>query len=351
MSDAVDRVGELLARFQQEREGVASRQAWEALKGKYLNREHGLLPAIFAELKTISGPEKAQLGKSLNLAKREIEKALGLLGAEVERIEAARKAASRVDVTLPARPRPRGGLHPVTAMRRKIEDVFLRLGYSIADGPELETDYYNFEALNFPADHPARDTQDTLLIAAGAGAPGHLLRTHTSPVQIRAMKRYGAPLRIVIPGRVYRKDDIDPTHSPMFHQVEGLLVDRGVTMGHLKGTLEAFVEGVFGAGTRARFSCSYFPFVEPGAQVDMSCIFCKGSGCRTCKGSGWIEILGAGMVHPNVLRAGGIDPETHSGFAFGMGIDRLVMLKYGIPDLRLLFDNDVRFLAQMAEAE
>ncbi len=345
----IDRIDEVVRAFRREAEGVSSRAQYEALKGKYLGREKGLVPALFAALKTASAEDRAELGRRVNAAKLEVEEGVRAIARRIEDAEAAaRAAAAEVDVTLPGRPSPAGGLHPLTAVRRQVEEIFLRLGYSIADGPELETDYYNFEALNFPPDHPARDTQDTFLVTGGSSPrhPEFLLRTHTSPVQVRALKKYGAPLRIVIPGRVYRKDEPDATHLPVFQQAEGLLVDRGVSLAHLKGTLEAFLRGLFGPEVRARFSCSYFPFVEPGAQVAMSCFLCGGAGCPTCKHSGWIEILGAGMVHPKVLEASGVDPEIYSGFAFGVGLDRIAFLKYGFPDLRLLLENDLRFLAQ-----
>jgi phenylalanyl-tRNA synthetase alpha chain len=343
-----DPVDDVLDAFRRDSERIASRGELEALKGRYLNREHGRVPALMAQLKALRGPERAEFGRRANEAKPEIADAVG-------RAEARRRAQrDRVDVTLPPRPSPRGGLHPITAVRRQIEGVFARLGFSVADGPELETDFFNFEALNFPPDHPARDTQDTLLVSTGRGEPEYLLRTHTSPVQIRALGEAAAtgrlPLRIISPGRVYRNDEVDATHSPVFHQVEGLVVDRGITMAHLKGTIEAFLSGLFGPETRARFSCSYFPFVEPGAQAAMTCFLCRGAGCRVCKGTGWIEILGAGMVHPNVLRVCGVDPEVYSGFAFGTGLDRLAFLKYGVPDLRLFFENDVRFLEQFRGA-
>jgi phenylalanyl-tRNA synthetase alpha chain len=343
-----DRIAEILRVFRREAAGISSRAQFEALKGKYLGRPDGLLAGLFEELRRTAPSERAAFGKRANEAKQEIEAALEKRGRELAQSEAqARDRAAAVDVTLPGRPSPVGSLHPVTVVQRQIEDFFLRLGYAIADGPELETDYFNFEALNFPPEHPARDTQDTLLVSTGAGdQPEFLLRTHTSPVQIRSLSRFGAPLRIVIPGRVYRKDNPDATHSPVFHQAEGLLVDKGISLAHLKGTLDAFARALFGSGTRTRFSCSYFPFVEPGAEVAATCIFCKGAGCKTCKGSGWIEILGAGMVHPNVLKACGVESETYSGFAFGIGIDRVAILKHDIPDIRLLFENDVRFLSQ-----
>ena len=344
-------IDDVLHAFRRDAESVASRADYERVKGKYVNREHGLVPALFARLKSLAGAEKADFGKRANEAKREIETALAALEERVRSAEAAvRAAADDVDPTLPGRPSPVGALHPITEVRRQIERVFVRLGFSIADGPELETDFFNFEALNFPPEHPARDTQDTLLVSAGAAKPEYLLRTHTSPVQIRALTAHGAPIRVICPGRVYRKDEVDATHSPVFHQIEGLVVDRGITMAHLKGTIEAFLQGLFGGETKVRFTCSYFPFVEPGAQAAMTCFVCRGEGCRTCKGSGWIEILGSGMVHPSVLRICGVDPEVYSGFAFGTGVDRLAFLKYGVPDLRLFFENDVRFLEQFRSA-
>jgi phenylalanyl-tRNA synthetase alpha chain len=328
--------------------GASSRSEFERLKGRFLGREKGLVPALFAGLKDLPSDERAGFGARANAAKKEIEAAIERLGAEVAQREAeTREAASVVDVTLPARKPRGGGLHPITIVRRSIEAIFLRMGYSIADGPELENDHYNFEALNFPPEHPARDTQDTLMVDRRAPSP-LLLRTHTSPVQIREMRKRGAPLRIIVPGRVYRKDEPDATHSPVFHQVEGLVVDRGISMADLKGTVAAFLEELFGRGTKTRFIPTFFPFVEPGVDVAMSCIFCKGSGCRKCKESGWIEIMGAGMVHPLVLEGVGIDPEEWSGFAFGLGLDRVALLRYEFPDLRLLFEGDERFLSQFA---
>jgi phenylalanyl-tRNA synthetase alpha chain len=346
---AQDPIEELLVSFREESgRGVSSRADFERLKGRYLGRDKGLLPALFGRLKDLPGPERASFGQRVNAAKVEIEEGVGSLARALEAREAAeRDDAAAVDVTLPGR-RPReGGLHPITIVRRQIEDIFLRMGYSIADGPEVENDFHNFEALNFPPEHPARDTQDTLLLDRKAVSP-LLLRTHTSPVQIREMRRHGAPLRILVPGRVYRKDEVDATHSPVFHQVEGLVVDRGISMADLKGTVSVFLEELFGKGTKTRFIPTFFPFVEPGVDVAMSCIFCRGSGCGKCKGSGWIEIMGAGMVHPRVLQGVAIDPEEYTGFAFGLGIDRVALLKYGFPDLRLLFEGDERFLSQFA---
>jgi phenylalanyl-tRNA synthetase alpha chain len=345
----LDAANELLRSFRQEiGKGVSSRAEFERLKGRYLGREKGLVPGLFAQLKTLAPAERAAFGEAANGVKREIEAAIGKLATDLENREAAsRDRAAAVDVTLPGRSQGPGGLHPITIVRRRIEDIFRRMGYSIADGPEVENDFHNFEALNFPADHPARDTQDTLLLDRKTVSP-LLLRTHTSPVQIREMRKHGAPLRILVPGRVYRKDEVDATHSPVFHQVEGLVVDKGISMADLKGTVSVFLEELFGKGTRTRFIPTFFPFVEPGVDVAMSCIFCKGAGCGKCKGSGWIEIMGAGMVHPRVLQGVAIDPEDYTGFAFGLGIDRVALLKYGFPDLRLLFEGDERFLRQFA---
>jgi len=344
-----DPIQELLDSFQEEiGKGVSNRGEFERLKGRFLGREKGLVPELFGRLKTLPPEERGAFGARANAAKTEIENAVRRLGAELEAREAAsRDRAAAVDVTLPGRRTRRGSLHPITIVRRQIEDIFLRMGYSIADGPELENDFHNFEALNFPPEHPARDAQDTLLVDRPAASP-LLLRTHTSPVQIREMRKHGAPLRLIVPGRVYRKDEVDATHSPVFHQVEGLVVDHGISMADLKGTVAAFLEALFGRGTKTRFIPTFFPFVEPGVDVSMTCIFCRGEGCPKCKGSGWIEIMGAGMVHPRVLQGVAIDPEDYTGFAFGLGLDRVALLKYGFPDLRLLFEGDERFLSQFA---
>jgi phenylalanyl-tRNA synthetase alpha chain len=344
-----DEIARLLAAFRDEAgRGPSSRAEFERLKGRWLGRDKGLVPELFGKLKSLPPSDRAGFGARANAAKTEIEEGIARLGRALEAAEAStRDRAAAVDVTLPGRSPREGGLHPITIVRRRIEDIFLRMGYSIADGPELENDFHNFEALNFPPDHPARDSQDTLLVDRKAASP-LLLRTHTSPVQIREMRRHGAPLRLIVPGRVYRKDEVDATHSPVFHQVEGLVVDQGISMADLKGTVAAFLEELFGTGTRTRFIPTFFPFVEPGVDVSMSCIFCGGSGCGKCKGSGWIEIMGAGMVHPRVLQGVAIDPEEYTGFAFGLGLDRVALLKYGFPDLRLLFEGDERFLGQFA---
>ena len=344
-----DAVAAVLASFAEEAgRGVSTRAEFEALKGRYLGRDKGLVPALFSRMRDIPAEERAAYGARANSAKREVEEGVARLGEALARIEVERRErAAAVDVTLPGRRIRAGSLHPVTLVRRRIEEIFLRMGYSIADGPEIESDFYNFEALNFPPEHPARDAQDTLFVDREAPSP-LLLRTHTSPVQIRELKKRGAPLKIIAPGRVYRNESVDATHQPVFHQVEALVVDRGISMADLKGTVETFFEALFGAGTKVRIIPTFFPFVEPGADVHVSCIFCKGAGCRTCKGSGWMELAGAGEVHPRVLEACGVDPEEWSGFAFGLGLDRVAMMLYEFPDLRLLFEGDERFLSQFA---
>ncbi|MGI9066843.1 MAG: phenylalanine--tRNA ligase subunit alpha [Pyrinomonadaceae bacterium] len=271
------------------------------------------------------------IGSPLTAAKDNLQRLINWLQEDRERI----------DVTLPGRRPRRGHLHPITMLRERIEDIFVALGYAIEDGREIETDFYNFDALNIPQNHPARASQDTFYTS-----DGFALRSQTSTVQIHAMQRRGAPLRMIAPGRVFRRDTPDPTHNPMFFQVEGLCVDRGISMAHLKGTVAEFLRQMFGAQTVTRFRPSYFPFTEPSAEFDFSCFKCAGKGCRICKNSGWIELGGSGMVHPNVLRAVGVDPEVYSGFAFGLGIDRMAALMYGLDDIRLLFENDVRFLEQ-----
>ncbi|HYH86345.1 MAG TPA: phenylalanine--tRNA ligase subunit alpha [Pyrinomonadaceae bacterium] len=286
--------------------------------------------------------ERALFGKALQQLDKEIRESLQVAELElIFRIAVARTEREQVDVTLPGRRPRRGHLHPVTILRQRIEDIFVSMGYAVEDGPEVETDFYNFTALNIPELHPARSPQDTFYTTDGLS-----LRSQTSTVQIHAMQKRRPPLRVIAPGRVFRRDTPDATHNPMFFQLEGLLVDRGITMAHLKGTMSEFVRRMFGEGTRTRFRPSYFPFTEPSMEADYSCFKCNGSGCRLCKGSGWIELGGSGMVHPNVLRAVEIDPEEFSGFAFGLGIDRMCGLMYELDDIRLLFENDVRFLEQ-----
>lgn len=312
----------------------------EALRVKYLGRQ-GLLTQLLRSIPSLPPDRRPELGRQANAAKAQIEARLAERLAELRRADRRRElAAQRLDLTLPGRRPPRGTVHPLTQVQDEIIEIFLGLGFAVAEGPEVESDFYNFEALNIPKDHPARDMQDTFYLSDDV-----LLRTHTSPVQIRTMEAQRPPVRIICPGKVYRRD-ADITHSPMFHQVEGLAVDRDISMGDLKGTLELFAREMFGPRTRIRFRPSFFPFTEPSAEVDVLCFLCGGEGCRVCKQSGWLEILGSGMVHPRVLGTVGYDPEEVTGWAFGMGVERIAMLKYGIDDIRLFFENDLRFLSQ-----
>jgi len=311
-----------------------------------LRTRHTGKKSAFASVKKLIGrvgqEDRAAFGQHVQSLESEIERALGETDEVLKAlVSAGRLERERIDVTLPGRRPRRGHLHPITLLRQRIEDVFVSLGYAIEDDREIETDYYNFDALNIPDGHPARDAQDTFYTT-----DGFALRSQTSTVQIHAMERRTAPLRMIAPGRVFRRDTPDATHNPMFFQVEGLCVDRGITMAHLKGTLSEFVHRLFGPDVRTRFRPSYFPFTEPSAEVDYSCFKCGGNGCRICKGSGWIELGGSGMVHRNVLTAVGIDPDVFTGFAFGFGIDRMSALMYKLDDIRLLFENDVRFLEQ-----
>ena len=328
------------------REAVAAAQSsadLEKVRVGLLGRG-GELTQLLRSLGSLAAEERPLVGAAANEAKRELEALLDARLATTLEIERqAERRRRRLDLTLPGRRPPRGSLHPLTRVHDEIVAIFAGLGFSVAEGPEIETDYHNFEALNIPRDHPARDMQDTLYLSEST-----LLRTHTSPVQIRAMLAQKPPVRIIVPGRVYRRDVADATHSPMFHQVEGLAVDRNITMADLRGTLELFAREMFGPRSRIRFRPSFFPFTEPSAEVDVLCFVCHGAGCRLCKQGGWLEILGSGMVHPRVLRNVGYDPEDVTGWAFGMGIDRIAMLKYGIDDLRLFFENDLRFLRQFA---
>jgi phenylalanyl-tRNA synthetase alpha chain len=314
----------------------------EQLRVRFLGRQ-GELTQLLRSLGKLPPDERPLVGAAANEAKRELEALLDARLAEARDAERSRaRRQQRLDLTLPGRRPPVGAVHPLTRVHDEIVTIFIGLGFSVAEGPEIETDYYNFEALNFPPDHPARDMQDTFFLSGD-----RLLRTHTSPVQIRTMQAQRPPVRIICPGTVYRRD-ADITHSPMFTQVEGLAVDRHVTMGDLKGTLELFARKMFGPRSRIRFRPSFFPFTEPSAEVDVLCFLCGGAGCRVCRQSGWLEILGSGMVHPQVLRNVGYDPDEVTGWAFGMGIERIAMLKYGIDDIRLFFENDLRFLRQFA---
>ncbi|TBU87328.1 phenylalanine--tRNA ligase subunit alpha [Phytopseudomonas dryadis] len=314
--------------------------ALEQLRVHYLGKK-GELTQVMKTLGNLSAEERPKAGALINTAKERVQDALNGRKQILEQAAlSAKLAAERIDVTLPGRGQVSGGLHPVTRTLERVEQFFTRIGYGIAEGPEVENDYHNFEALNIPGHHPARAMHDTFYFNANM-----LLRTHTSPVQVRTMESQQPPIRIVCPGRVYRCDS-DITHSPMFHQVEGLLVDEGVSFADLKGTIEEFLRVFFEKPLGVRFRPSFFPFTEPSAEVDMQCVMCSGKGCRVCKQTGWLEVMGCGMVHPNVLRMSGIDPEKYSGFAFGMGVERLAMLRYGVNDLRLFFENDLRFLAQ-----
>ena len=313
----------------------------EAARVALLGRK-GRVTGLMRMMGKLSPEERPAFGQRANEVRAQIE-------AEIERRQTEMKSAMRdralraekLDVTVPGEDVPFGHIHPLSRVQHEIEDIFIGMGYSIAEGPEVELDYYNFQALNIPPEHPARDTQDTFYITDNV-----LLRSQTSPVQVHVMEKERPPIRILSPGRVYRSDAVDATHSPLFHQIEGLVVDRGVTMGDLKGTLAMFARRMFGSDTKIRFRPHHFPFTEPSAEVDVSCFACGGKGCRFCKGEGWIEILGAGMVHPNVLSGCSIDPEEYSGFAFGLGVERVALLKYHIDDMRLLYENDVRFLGQ-----
>jgi phenylalanyl-tRNA synthetase alpha chain len=321
---------------------VRDRAAWDALRVQWIGRKQGILRSLLDGIKAVEPGQRRAYGEAVNRLKEHVEHRLEELDQEIsarER-EAARRAAA-VDVTLPGRRPSLGSVHPISLVMREMEEIFAELGYSVAEGPEVEDDYHNFEALNFPRDHPARDTQDTFFLEGGL-----LLRTHTSPVQIRTLLSRKPPIRVICPGRVFRHDN-DLRHSPMFHQVEGLAVAEGITMGHLKGTLLAFLQRLFAPDVGIRLRPSFFPFTEPSAEVDVTCQNCKGKGCEVCSGTGWMEILGCGMVDPRVLAECGIDPDVYSGFAFGMGVDRVAMNRYGIPNIRLLFDNDERLLRQV----
>ena len=322
-------------------EKIAAGEDLEQIRIQYLGKK-GELTAVLRGMGKLTAEERPVIGQLANQVRADIEAAMAEK-AEALKAEALAEQlkAERLDVTMPGTAARVGHVHPLTRVQRDMEEIFIGMGFSIAEGPEVEYDLYNFQKLNIPENHPARDTQDTFYITDNI-----LLRSQTSPVQARTMEVQKPPIRIISPGRVYRSDAMDATHSPLFHQMEGLVVDKGITMGDLKGMLETFAKAQFGEQTRCRFRPHHFPFTEPSAEVDVSCFACGGKGCRLCKGEGWIEILGAGMVHPNVLSMCGIDPEEYSGFAFGMGIERIAMLKYHVDDIRLFYENDVRFLEQ-----
>lgn len=340
MKDIKNRVEEYQSQFEKACAGVKDQESLQELRNLFLGRKKGLIAALLEEIKSLPQEEKPLAGKLINEFKGFVQNRIEALES---RFTAVEEVSPRLDLTLPGKRRYRGAGHPIHLFLEEIERIFASMGFAVAEGPEIETDYYNFEALNFPPHHPARDDWDTLYIAGNL-----LLRTHTSPVQVRVMEKYKPPIRIIIPGKVYRRESPDPTHLPMFYQVEGLMVDEGVTFAHLKGTLEYFLKRLFSEKTEIRFRPSFFPFTEPSAEVDIQCLVCGGEkpDCRVCKGSGWIEILGAGMVDPQVFKFVNIDPEKYTGWAFGMGIDRTAMFVYQIPDMRAFYENDLRFTRQ-----
>ena len=322
-------------------QSAASLSEVDNLRVQYLGKK-GELTTILKQMGGLDPEARKEIGALANDAREAIGEAIETRKAALEAEQlSGRLTGERIDVTAPGRPVRLGGKHPISLVLEEFEEIFLGMGFSIAEGPEVESDYYNFEALNMPKNHPSRDTQDTFYISDNV-----VLRSQTSPVQVRVMERQKPPIRIIAPGKVYRSDEVDATHSPVFHQVEGLVVDKGITMSDLKGTLETFAKRLYGEDTVTRFRPHHFQFTEPSNEMDIMCFNCHGAGCRMCKGEGWIELLGGGMVHPKVLSICGIDPDEYSGFAFGMGLDRIAMRRYRIDDLRLLFENDLRFLRQ-----
>lgn len=338
----LQKLDQIKAEFLAELAAVDSLQKLVPVRDKYLGRRSGAVTRLMKELHTVGPEDRREFGRRLNELKSEVEGALESRERQLaEEALNTRLAAERVDVTLPGNRRPIGHPHPLTLVRREVEDIFYSMGYSVEDGPEIETVFYNFEALNTPEHHPARDPQDTFYISENL-----LLRTHTSPVQIRTMQKQPPPLRIICPGKVYRRDNPDATHSPAFQQIEGLAVDEGITFQDFKGSIEYFLKVFFSQKTKVRFRPSYFAFTEPSAEVDISCIFCQGEGCRVCKMSGWVEVLGCGMVDPEVFRHVNYDSEKYTGFAFGLGIERFAMLKYSVNNIQHFYESDLRFLEQ-----
>ncbi|RMG74735.1 MAG: phenylalanine--tRNA ligase subunit alpha [Nitrospirae bacterium] len=345
----MERLAEIRKEFQQEKDRISDLNSLRQFRAKYLGKK-GAVTELLKGLSALPKEERPEAGKRINELKGYIESELKSLEAELTKKQAERELLKdQLDITLPGRFVPPGSYHPVSQVLQEIIDIFVTMGFSVEEGPEVELDYYNFEALNIPKEHPARDMQDTFYVKTETRdeliISDVVLRTHTSPVQIRGMEKRTPPFRFIAPGKVYRCDS-DVSHTPMFHQVEGLMVGEDVTFSDLKGVLEIFVHELFGPETPVRFRPSYFPFTEPSAEVDIGCILCGGKGCRVCKGTGWLEVLGSGMVHPKVFEAVGYDTERYKGFAFGMGVERLTMLKYGIDDIRLFFENDLRFLRQ-----
>jgi phenylalanyl-tRNA synthetase alpha chain len=330
-------IEEVKRSFEIDLAGVKTTADLEGIRNKYLSRK-GLVAELFNGLKDVAAADRPQIGQTLNAMKKDVQKQFDDLQLAMR---TQQDAGDRLDLTLPGRKTFSGRKHPLTSTLDEIKSIFVSMGFNVQDGPEIESDYYNFEALNIPKNHPARDMQDTLYITEDI-----VLRTHTSPVQIRVMEKHQPPVRIIAPGRVYRRDTPDASHSPFFHQVEGLVVDEGINFGDLKGVITAFAHKMFGSDIKVRFRPSFFPFTEPSAEYDFLCVFCHGNGCRVCKNTGWVEISGAGMVDPNVFGYVNYDAEKYTGYAFGMGIDRIAMLKYGINDIRMFFENDLRFLLQ-----
>ena len=320
---------------------ATTKQELENIRVKYLGKK-GEVTAVLKQMGKLSPEERPVMGQLANEVRASIESLIEATDEKIKKEELIKKLKEeKIDVTMPGKKSALGHKHPLNIVLDEVKDIFLGMGFDIATGPEVEWDYYNFEALNIPKDHPARDTQDTFYITENM-----LLRTQTSPVQIRVMEKQAPPIRVISPGRVFRSDAVDATHSPLFHQIEGLVVDKGITMGDLKGTLEAFAKRLYGENTKIRLRPHHFPFTEPSCEIDVTCFKCGGKGCPMCKGEGFIEILGAGMVHPKVLKACGVDPEVYSGYAFGVGLERLVMFRFDIDDMRLLYENDMRFLGQ-----
>ena len=349
MSDPVRSLESLRQQFEQDLARATTETDLRTVRDRYLSRKGGLVSALLKSLGSAPAEERPRLGQLANALKVQIESALG---ARLEAAAESRPPRGAVDVTLPGRQPAIGHRHPLSLLRERIEAIFTRFGFLVLEGPELEDDYHNFEALNMPPEHPARDMQDTLYLASPipslAGTAATLLRTHTSGMQIRYMETHKPPVRLIAPGRVYRRDQFDLTHTPMFTQVEGLVVGEHVSLADLKGTLSAFARELFGPSRKVRLRPSFFPYTEPSAELDISCAACGGTGadCGMCKHTGWIEVLGSGMVHPAVFEAVGYDPERYTGFAFGMGIERIALLKWGVEDIRLFYENDLRFLEQ-----
>ncbi|MBR0284326.1 MAG: phenylalanine--tRNA ligase subunit alpha [Selenomonadaceae bacterium] len=338
-----EQIAQLTGEAQAAIQAADSLEALDGVRVKYLGKK-GELTGILRGMGKLSAEERPKVGKIVNEARAALEEQIAAKNEALKGAALANRLASeKIDVTLPGRRVPLGHLHPLTLTLNRIKDIFLDMGFSIEEGPEIEKDYYNFEALNLPKDHPARDMQDSFYITEDI-----LMRTQTSPVQARTMQSHepNSPIRMIAPGRVYRRDDYDASHSPMFTQVEGLVIDKGISLADLKGTLELFLQQIFNDKVQVRLRPSFFPFTEPSTEVDVSCVMCHGHGCSVCKGTGWLEILGAGMVHPHVLEMSGYDPNVVSGFAFGLGVERIAMLSYGVSDLRLFYDNDMRFLRQ-----